>query len=120
MQLRPVLTRLGAYFKDTLPPPGPTNTGYLSRLTRLGPMFTDPSHPKYAGKPSEPVAVVDPPAEEEDEFTVRERVRELAKRRAEPAALAELTAIRDAEYARTEPRPGLRRVLSGAAGLGRP
>lgn len=56
--MRSVITRLGSMFKPTDPAEikrqEQADRGWLSKMTRLGPMFTDPDFGKEPAKAAEP------------------------------------------------------------------
>ena len=94
-------------------------TGYLSRVTRLGSMFTDPAPAAVAtaGPASPPVAKVDPDDVAALKLEIR-RLKSLVDSQPDAKAaeaLADLHRIRDAEYARPDGgRLPVKRALAGA------
>lgn len=119
---RPMLTKLGTMFAGQTADAGEAGTGYLSRITRLGPMFTN-EHGTVTAATS---AVVDapppPPLAPGDDTAVKARIKDLAARHkaGDAGASVELAALRDAEYARPDGgRLPVKRTLS-FAGFGKP
>lgn len=117
-----VLTRLGTMF-------GPVEAGkggkWLGALTKLGTAFDPPAavapHAAAVVPPPETLIPATPPGSQE-EIGLKAMIRELAvARKKDLTAQGKLERIRDMEYARPDGgRIGVKRMLSGAAGLGRP
>lgn len=118
--MRPVLTRLGKMFAPSDPAEAArkaeADRGWMSRITRLGPMFTSPA-----------VAVEEPDEEstgtEEEKALAKAEERELVKRVKALAARQgrdELRTVWEEEYTRSDGgRLAVKRELA-KAGFGKP
>ena len=119
MNARPQVTRLGSMFGTQ---PTQTQTGFLSRVTRLGSAFTETAPVATDEPPSSPL----PKVESDDVVALKAEIRRLKKavdtqpEEQAAAALQDLYRMRDAEYAREDGgRLPVKRALSGA-GIGKP
>lgn len=127
-----VLTKLGTMFGPVTPAGGGK---FIGNMTKLGSAFdpptvevggntlvADPTHTATAPAGSPPPLIPASPPGSAEEVTLKAMIRELAvARKTDPTAQAKLERIRDQEYARPDGgRLGVKRMLSGAASLGKP
>lgn len=118
MNTRPQVTRLGSMFGGQ---PTQTQTGFLSRVTRLGSAFTE-----TAPAVTEPASPPLPSVDTDDVVALKAEIKRLKRavdtqpEEQAAAALQDLYRIRDAEYAREDGgRLPVKRTLAGV-GVGKP